>query len=69
MQPTQSDAASAHAKSELPGPLPGKQPDQSMLPPMLGEALSTEHVSRYEPLRAAPRGRRAIHSHKRDLCT
>ena len=53
MEPAQSDAASARANSKSPGPLPGKQPDQSMLPPMPGEALNPEQVSRYEPLRAA----------------
>ena len=52
MQSAPSNAASARAKSKSSGPRPGKQPDQSMLP-LKTEALKTEHVSRYEPLRAA----------------
>eukprot|EP00964_Phaeocystis_antarctica_P154680 scaffold123510_cov69-Phaeocystis_antarctica.AAC.2 len=61
-------AASARAKSL--GTLRDEQPDKPKLPPMPKKALEhTEQVHPYQPLRAAPRGRHAIHDHKRGPAT
>ena len=54
MEPAQSDAASARANSKSPGPLPGKQPDQSMLPPIPGEALNPEQAKTAAKAKHAP---------------